>query len=213
MTVDPTGLKSPMPRFSMRQRWRPKLWQWRGASRDRKQHHSSSIAIVTRRQSPWCGRARNRSAGSRRRRSDDGSRSGGQCSAHLLQYPGLLRRNPRFPAGDQGSPRNGLARGNGSRLPGACAAHSAGRDGREHRDRLDPERFGVPMGYGGRTPPISRQERRTNARFPAALWAFCLQPDRLFPSPRAANPRAAYPARESDFEHMHGPGSAGGARV
>ena len=34
------------------------------------------------------------------------------------------------------------------------------------------QRFGVPIGYGGRMQPISQPGRHTSARFPAALWAF-----------------------------------------
>ena len=76
------------------------------------------------------------------------------------------------------------------------------------------QRFGVPMGYRRPARGLYRDAKMpTSGRCPAAWSASASTAAATRLPARAADARAAYPAREGYVEHLHGTGSAGRHRV
>ena len=75
------------------------------------------------------------------------------------------------------------------------------------------QRFGVPMGFGGPHAGVLRDARRLQAAHARAAGRRVGRRGRAARNAAgAANARAAHPARESDFQYLHGAGAAGGHR-
>ena len=153
---------------------------------------------------------------------DDRARQFGRGVGRADRRRRLLRR-PRAMAGDERrAPRHACRRAEDPRprrrlhrrrRPArAHARHAAGRAGRRHRLRDDAA---LRHADGLRRPArrLPRLPRRVQAR-PArpARRRQHRRPRRHRVPPRAADARAAHPAREGDLEHLHGAGPARGRR-
>ncbi len=84
---------------------------------------------------------------------------------------GHHRRNPRLQQTDRRAESAQSDCQRRCRLYGAGAADGAGQAGRGYRFG-SAQRFGVPMGYGGRTRPSSRRKMNSNAPCRAGLSAY-----------------------------------------
>ena len=126
---------------------------------------------------------------------------------------GHLGRGARPAPGDRGAARQGRARDRRRRSAGADAAGLARRTRRRHRDRIGaalrradglwrPAR-GLYGGARCAEALAARAHRRPVDRFARAAGL----------SAGAADPRAAYPPREGDLQHLHRAGAAGGDRL
>ncbi len=130
--------------------------------------------------------------------------------AVVLQIPRHLGRDPRPHGGNRRCARGRRARDRGDRPARLRAADAAWRDGRRCRRRL-----GAAL---RRADGIRRPARRLSRH------ARCVQADDAGPAgrrlhrrercagvaPRAADARAAYPARAGDEQYLHRAGAAGG---
>ena len=75
------------------------------------------------------------------------------------------------------------------------------------------QRFGVPMGYGGPHAAYLATRDEFKRSMPGRLVGVTVDVARQSRVPaRAADPRAAHPAREGDVQHLHRAGAAGGDR-
>ena len=75
------------------------------------------------------------------------------------------------------------------------------------------QRFGVPMGYGGPHAGYLATRDEFKRSMPGRLVGVTVDAQRRSRvPPRAADARAAHPAREGDVEHLHGAGAARGDR-
>ena len=174
---------------------------------------SSSPTTCFRRRSTSCARARRRSAS----RSSSGRRAARRRRrmpfAVLLQYPGA----------------NGDVRD--YRALAADAAREAARSSIVAADLLaltllappgewgadavvgSTQRFGVPMGYGGPHAGYLATRDEFKRSMPGRLVGVTVDAQRRRRvSARAADARAAHPAREGDVQHLHGAGAARGDR-
>ena len=76
------------------------------------------------------------------------------------------------------------------------------------------QRFGVPVGYGGPHAAYIATKDDYKRTLPGRIVGVSVDSrGRPGLSPRLADARAAYPARESDLEHLHRAGAAGGDRI
>ena len=131
----------------------------------------------------------------------------------VLQYPGKLRRGARSAACDRCAARQGGVGRGRRRSIGADAARVARRTRRRYRDRIGAAlwradglwRAACRLYGGARCAETldARPHRRAVGGFARATGV----------SPRAANPRAAYPPRKGDLQHLHRAGAAGGDRL
>ena len=138
---------------------------------------------------------------------------GAEVFGALLQYPGTSGAVRDLRAGDRGAARQGRAGDRGRRSAGADAAGLARRTRRRYRDRIGAAFWGADgiwrpaCGlYGGarRAEALAaRTHRRLVDRFAGRAGL----------SPGAADPRAAYPPRKGDIQHLHRAGAAGGDRL